>query len=264
MGKIVAIIPHQVGLESATAKKVHISMEGVFRKMGVIKRFLLIAMLTPTVAIADAVESDPFEGYNRAMFTFNDTADRWVLKPVARGYRFVTPDFLESGVSRMFGNLGEVLNIVNDVLQGKIGQAGNDGGRLLINSTLGLAGFFDVARHAGLEKSDGEDFGQTFGVWGAGEGAYLVLPLLGPSTLRDAPGLLLDSIFSPIAEVDHVPTRNHLYGMQVVSTRADLLEAEKLIKGDRYTFIKDVYLQRRRFLVNDGDVEDDFGDDDYN
>ncbi|MBL4782261.1 MAG: VacJ family lipoprotein [Porticoccaceae bacterium] len=239
-------------------------MEGVFRKMGVIKRFLLIAMLTPTVAIADAVESDPFEGYNRAMFTFNDTADRWVLKPVARGYRFVTPDFLESGVSRMFGNLGEVLNIVNDVLQGKIGQAGNDGGRLLINSTLGIAGFFDVARHAGLEKSDGEDFGQTFGVWGAGEGAYLVLPLLGPSTLRDAPGLLLDSIFSPIAEVDHVPTRNHLYGMQVVSTRADLLEAEKLIKGDRYTFIKDVYLQRRRFLVNDGDVEDDFGDDDYN
>jgi len=229
-----------------------------------VKGLLLAVLLLPGVVMADSGQTDPLEGYNRAMFSFNDKADRWVLKPVSKGYRYVTPDFVERGVSRMFSNLGEVLNVVNDLLQGKVGQAGNDGGRLLINSTIGLAGFFDVAKHAGLEKSAGEDFGQTFGAWGVGEGAYVVLPFWGPSTLRDAPSLLLDSVFNPIGEVDHVPTRNQLYGANVVSVRAGLLEAEKLIKGDRYIFVRDVYLQRRQFLVNDGEVEDDFGDDDYN
>lgn len=229
-----------------------------------LKGLLLAVLLLPGMVIAGSDQADPLEDYNRVMFSFNDKADRWVLKPVAKGYRYVTPDFFERGVSRMFSNLGEVLNVVNDLLQGKVGQAGNDGGRLLINSTIGIAGFFDVAKHAGLERSDGEDFGQTFGVWGVGEGAYVVLPFWGPSTLRDTPSLLLDSVFNPIGEVDHVPTRNQLYGAKVVSVRADLLEAEKLVKGDRYTFIRDVYLQRRHFLVNDGEVEDDFGDDDYN
>lgn len=229
-----------------------------------LKGLLLAVLLLPGMVIAGSDQADPLEDYNRVMFSFNDKADRWVLKPVTKGYRYVTPDFFERGVSRMFSNLGEVLNVVNDLLQGKVGQAGNDGGRLLINSTIGIAGFFDVAKHAGLERSDGEDFGQTFGVWGVGEGAYVVLPFWGPSTLRDTPSLLLDSVFNPIGEVDHVPTRNQLYGAKVVSVRADLLEAEKLVKGDRYTFIRDVYLQRRHFLVNDGEVEDDFGDDDYN
>ncbi len=236
----------------------------MLRERRVLKGLLLAVLLLPGVVMAGSDQADPLEGYNRVMFSFNDKADRWVLKPVAKGYRYVAPDFFERGVSRMFSNLGEVLNVTNDLLQGKVGQAGNDGGRLLINSTIGIAGFFDVAKHAGLEKSDGEDFGQTFGVWGVGEGAYVVLPFLGPSTLRDAPSLLLDSVFNPIGEVDHVPTRNQLYGARVVSVRADLLEAEKLIKGDKYTFIRDVYLQRRQFLVNDGEVEDDFGDDDYN
>lgn len=229
-----------------------------------LKGLLLAVLLLPGMVIAGSDQADPLEDYNRVVFSFNDKADRWVLKPVAKGYRYVTPDFFERGVSRMFSNLGEVLNVVNDLLQGKVGQAGNDGGRLLINSTIGIAGFFDVAKHAGLERSDGEDFGQTFGVWGVGEGAYVVLPFWGPSTLRDTPSLLLDGVFNPIGEVDHVPTRNQLYGAKVVSVRADLLEAEQLVKGDRYTFIRDVYLQRRHFLVNDGEVEDDFGDDDYN
>lgn len=229
-----------------------------------LKSLLLTVLLLPGLVMAGSDQGDPLEGYNRVMFSFNDKADRWVLKPVAKGYRYVMPDFLERGVYRMFSNLGEVLNVTNDLLQGKVGQAGNDGGRFLINSTIGIAGFFDVAKHAGLEKSDGEDFGQTFGVWGVGEGAYVVLPFWGPSTLRDAPSLLLDSVFNPIGEVDHVPTRNQLYGARVISVRAQLLEAEKLVKGDRYTFIRDVYLQRRQFLVNDGDVEDDFADDDYN
>ena len=235
----------------------------MLEKKRVMKGLLLTVLLLPGFVVAGADQSDPFEGYNRAVFSFNDKADRWLLKPVAKGYRYATPDVVERGVSRMFSNLGEVLNVVNDLLQGKVGQAGNDGGRLLINSTIGIVGFFDVAQHVGLERSDGEDFGQTFGVWGVGEGAYLVLPFLGSSTLRDAPGIVLNSFFNPIGEIDHVPTRNQLYGTQLVSGRASLLEAEKLIKGDRYTFVKDIYLQRRHFLINDGEVEDDFGDDDY-
>lgn len=226
---------------------------------------LSVALALPFAALAndEGRDNDPLEGFNRAMFSFNDTADRWALKPVARGYRAVTPDPIERGVARMFGNLGEVLNVVNDVLQGKLGQAGNDGGRFIINSTVGVAGFFDVAEHWGLPKSDGEDFGQTFATWGAGQGPYLVLPFFGPSNFRDAPGRVFDSFLNPVGHVDHVPTRNELYGANVLSGRAELLRAEKLIKGDKYSFIRDVYLQRRDYLIYDGQIEDDFGGDDY-
>jgi phospholipid-binding lipoprotein MlaA len=222
------------------------------------------SLVTSTVTVADeGRDNDPLEAFNRAIFSFNDTADRWLLKPVARGYRAVTPNPIEHGVGRMFNNLGEVLNVVNDVMQGKFRQAGNDSGRFLVNSTVGLAGFFDVAQHWGMPKSDGEDFGQTFGVWGIGQGSYLVLPFLGPSTFRDAPGRALDSFLNPVSFVDHVPTRNELYGANVLSVRAELLEAEKLITGDKYSFVRDVYLQRREYLILDGQVEDDFGDDEY-
>lgn len=221
-------------------------------------------LMISAVTVADeGRDNDPLEVFNRAIFSFNDTADRWLLKPIARGYRAVTPNPVERGVGRMFSNLGEVLSVVNDVMQGKFAQAGNDSGRFLVNSTVGLAGFFDVAQHWGMPKSDGEDFGQTFGVWGMGQGSYLVLPFLGPSTFRDAPGRALDSFLNPIGYVDHVPTRNQLYGSNVLSVRAELLEAEKLIAGDKYSFMRDVYLQRREYLVLDGQVIDDFGDDEY-
>ncbi len=206
---------------------------------------------------------DPIEGVNRAVFAFNETADRFVLKPLATGYHYVTPDPVESGINRMFNNAGEIVNIANDLLQAKFARAGTDTGRFLINSTIGLAGFFDVASNLGLTANEGEDFGQTLGYWGVGEGAYIVLPLFGPSTVRDAPGLVVDSFLNPISEIDHVPTRNQIYGAQAISTRAQLLEAEKLIHGDKYIFIRDAYLQRRRHLVSDGTVEDDFGDDYY-
>ncbi|TNE81774.1 MAG: VacJ family lipoprotein [Gammaproteobacteria bacterium] len=203
---------------------------------------------------------DPWEGFNRKVFVFNEKVDKYAFKPAAKGYKAVTPDPVERGISRMFANVGEVVNILNDLLQGKFKQAGNDTGRLVINTTIGLVGFFDVADDLGLPKNDGEDFGQTLGFWGVNSGPYVVIPFFGPSTLRDAPSRVVDRLVNPINEVDHVPTRNTIYAFELLSTRADLLEAEKFVRGDRYTFIRDAYLQRRKFLLNDRTVEDDFGD----
>jgi phospholipid-binding lipoprotein MlaA len=221
---------------------------------------LLAGVMLSTHIFAAGNPDDPWEGFNRKMFAFNDTVDTYTLKPIAKGYRAVTPDPVERGVSRMFSNVGEVVNVFNDLLQGKFRQAGNDTGRFVINTTIGLVGFFDVADHFGLPKNDGEDFGQTLGVWGVDSGPYLVLPLIGPSTVRDGPARIVDRFINPINEIDHVPTRNQIYGAEVISTRADLLEAEKFVRGERYSFIRDAYLQRRKFLLTDGGVEDDFGD----
>ncbi len=205
--------------------------------------------------------ADPWEGFNRGVFAFNDTVDGAVLKPLTKGYKAVTPDVVETGVSNVFSNLGEVGNIVNGLLQFKLGQASNDTGRLLVNSTFGLAGLFDVAKHMGLEKGTGEDFGQTLAAWGVESGPYIVLPLLGPSTIRDGVGLPADSYLNPVSHIDHVPTRNTAYGAGLLDTRSSLLGAESAISGDRYSFIRDAYLQRREYLINDGAVEDDFGAD---
>lgn len=209
------------------------------------------------------VESEGgLEGFNRGVHRFNGAFDSWILKPITKGYKAVTPDPVENGVTNFFSNLGEIINIPNDLLQGKFKQAGNDTGRLLINSTLGIGGLFDVADDMGLEESDGEDLGQTLAVWGVPSGPYIVVPFLGPSTIRDLPADITERIaFSPIQYIDNVSLRNSLYGLALVDTRAQLLDAEQLITGDEYTFIKNAYLQRRDFLINDGEVEDDFGDD---
>jgi len=222
---------------------------------------LLGAPFSSVLAADSTANVDPWEGFNRKIFAFNDTLDRYLLKPVAKGYQTVTPDPIEHAFSNAFSNLKEVRNIVNDLLQGKLSQASNDTGRLLVNTTLGLAGFFDVAKHMGLAKSDGEDFGQTLATWGVGQGPYVVLPLLGPSTLRDVGGIPVNSLADPIGRVDHVPTRNSAWATELVGLRASLLAAESLISGDKYAFMRDAYLQRRNYLVNDGQVEDDFGGD---
>ncbi|ERI52967.1 VacJ family lipoprotein [Pseudomonas sp. AOB-7] len=212
--------------------------------------------LLPAMAQA-ASEDDPWEGFNRAMFRFNDTLDTYALKPVAQGYQAVTPQFLEDGVHNVFGNLGDVGNLANNLLQGKMHDAGVDTGRLIFNTTFGLLGFFDVATPMGLQKND-EDFGQTLGAWGLGSGPYLVIPFLGPSSVRDATGKLPDSFLEPYPYMGHVPTRNVTRAVDVVDTRASLLSAEKLISGDKYIFIRNAYLQNREFKVQDGQVEDDF------
>ncbi len=226
---------------------------------------MILAVLSPFgAALAEDTEEnpvDPWEGFNRSMFAFNDTLDTYFLKPVAKGYRAVTPDPVENSVSNVFDNLGEVRNVLNDLLQGKWAQAGNDSGRFLINSTIGLAGLFDVAGKMGLEKSDGEDFGQTLATWGVGRGPYLVLPFFGPSNVRDGLSRPVDIYSDPITYIDDVPTRNTITGVGLISSRAGLLQGEDLISGDKYLFIRDAYLQRREFLIKDGEVEDDFGGD---
>jgi phospholipid-binding lipoprotein MlaA len=221
-----------------------------------------VSVLPLTAQAEDYSERDPWEGLNRSIFAFNDTADKYVLKPIAKGYQWVTPDPVEEGVSNVFSNLWSLTTIVNDLLQLKFGQAAEDTGRFLVNSTVGLLGIFDVATPMGLEGSN-EDFGQTLGYWGVNSGPYVVVPLFGPYTVRDGFGRLVDGNTDPVAYIDDVPTRNQTFGVRVVSDRAGLLEAEKLITGDRYTFIRDAYLQRRDALVNDGVVEDNFGDEDF-
>ncbi|MPT16297.1 MAG: VacJ family lipoprotein [Pseudomonas sp.] len=212
--------------------------------------------LLPAMSQA-ASEEDPWESFNRPIFRFNDTVDTYALKPIAQGYRAVTPQFLEDGVHNVFGNIGDVGNLANNLLQGKLHNAGVDTGRLIFNTTFGVLGFFDVAKHMGLRKND-EDFGQTLGVWGLNSGPYLVIPLLGPSTVRDATGRVPESFLTPYPYMDHVPTRNVTRGVQVVDTRANLLQAERLVSGDKYIFIRNAYLQSREFKVKDGQVEDDF------
>ena len=206
-------------------------------------------------------DRDPWEGFNRAMFRFNDTADRWILKPTATSYRQITPIFMQTGFSNFFSNLHEINNILNSVLQWKWGQAGNDSGRFLVNSTVGLGGLFDVARHMGLDPSDGEDFGQTLAVWGVPSGPYVVLPLMGPSSVRDAPASVVEWYTNPLTYINDGNVEGTLKFLDLVQTRASLLQAEALLQGDRYVLMRDAYLQRREYLINDGATEDDFGGD---
>ena len=173
------------------------------------------------------------------------------------------PDPGERAVTRVFANLGEVRNSAHHLLQGKPGSAVNSGGRFLINSTLGLAGMLDVAADFGLESEDREDLGQTLAVWGVGSGPYLVIPFLGPSTLRDAPSRWVDRYLDPATHLEDQASQNIAHGVELIDVRAGLLDADRVSSADRYAFFRDVWFQRREFLIKDGDVEDDFGDGDF-
>jgi len=224
-----------------------------------IKSLLIVACLSLLVGCAStsASKADPWEGLNRGTFAFNEAADKAVLKPIAQGYEAVTPKFARSGVSNLFSNVGDVGNGLNNLLQGKPGAAISDLGRLLVNSTLGILGLFDVATPMGLEKHN-EDFGQTLGKWGVGSGPYLMLPLMGPSTLRDTIGRVPDSrATSYSARIGHVPTRNATLGLDIIHIRAELLATSKTLDEatlDKYQFLRDAYLQRRLNQVLDGRV----------
>lgn len=206
-------------------------------------------------------DADPWQGYNRGMFAFNLKADKYFLKPLAKAYVRLTPGFFRSGVDNVLSNVMEVPSAFNGLLQGNMSSAAHDTGRLLVNTTLGIAGLFDVAQHMGLKDSNNEDFGQTLAVWGVKSGPYMVLPFLGPSTLRDTTALPVDWYTDPKSYIDHVPTSNTVRAVSVINTRANFLPLEKSITGDKYTFIRDVYLQHREFVIKNGVVEDSFGTD---
>ncbi|HEY6125803.1 MAG TPA: VacJ family lipoprotein [Steroidobacteraceae bacterium] len=223
---------------------------------------LLIAglMLTgcATVPSGKTDPRDPWERFNRTTFKFNDALDRAIAKPVAKGYVKVTPRVVRTGISNFFNNLDTVPTIVNDALQGKFRQAGHDSARFLLNSTLGLGGLFDPASAAGLDAND-EDLGQTFGKWGVKPGPYLVLPVLGPSTTRDAFSRLADTYLEPVWYLEDDSTRYLIRVIDLLDQRASLLELESQLARsyDRYAFIRNAWLQRREYQVKDGNIEDD-------
>lgn len=220
-------------------------------------KFLIITFLTGgsgcATYSANQPVMDPWQGYNRAIYKFNDTLDRYALKPIAKGYKFITPDIVEKGVTNFFSNIDDVTVTINDVLQGKFKQAAQDSTRFLLNTTLGLGGFIDVASRLGLEKHS-EDFGQTLGKWGVAEGPYFMLPFLGPATIRSTGGRVADWGADPLTYVSPDWSKYSLVGGEFIDNRAQLLEASNLLDTvfDPYTFMRDAYVINRRRLAYDG------------
>ena len=221
------------------------------------KPLVAIALfLSVGFASADDNPRDPYEGFNRTMYSVNDALDKVALKPVAKAYDTVVPLSMKAGAGNFFGNAGELLIGANSALQGKFGDAGVDVARLLINSTVGIFGLFDVASELGLEKHE-EDFGQTMAVWGVPDGPYFFWPLIGPRTLRDTAGWFADSYVDPVwsARRRSIAVRNSLVALRFVDIRASLLPADKIVDEaalDKYAYIRDAYLQRRRNQIYDG------------
>ncbi len=201
----------------------------------------------------DADPRDPLEPWNRGVQRFNDAADEAVFKPVARGYVAVTPSPVRTGVSNFFGNLGDLWSSVNAGLQLRPRETAENLMRFSVNTVLGFGGLLDIASEAGIPRTR-IDFGQTMGRWGVPSGPYVVLPLLGPSSARDSAGLLVDAEGDLVGHVDHVPTRNSLYALRIVDTRAQLLGATNLLEEaalDKYSFTRDLYLNRRQRQIDD-------------
>ena len=197
--------------------------------------------------------ADPLETFNRSVFNFNEGLDRAVLKPVATAYRDVTPRPVRTGVTSFFENISDMWSFFNNIMQAKPVEAADTFFRVTVNTFWGLGGIFDVASEMRIPKHK-QDFGQTLGVWGVGTGPYLVLPVLGPSTFRGTLGLVVDWQGNLVTYIDNVPTRNSLTGLRLVNTRANLLNAGDLLDQaalDKYTFTRDIYLQRRGNLTGD-------------
>lgn len=230
-----------------------------------------VAMAAGCASVPNPSPDDPWERYNRTMYTINDNVDQALLKPVALMYTDLTPQPARSCISNIFGNLGDVWSAANSFLQARGHDFFNTLGRVLFNTTMGLGGCFDVASKTGANRIR-NDFGTTLGVWGVGSGPYLVLPFLGPSSARD--GIATVGTFaagvspvSPVFEIDNIPVRNSIIGLYAVDTRAGLLDADRLVSDvalDRYSFIRDAYMQRRDAMVNSrrsGDQLPDYSDD---
>lgn len=206
---------------------------------------------------------DPYEDWNRKVFGFNQFLDDWFLRPVAKGYRAVTPGFVDGAVTNFFNNLTEVRNLANSLFQLKGESAVVAAGRFTYNTVFGLGGLMDVGTAFGMPERP-EDFGQTLGYWGVGSGPYLMLPFLGPSTPRDFTGTGVDGWLLPSPwDYAESPDQYYYRALQIVDKRADLIPVEGFMSGDSYTFVRNAYLQRREYLLNDGKVQEDpFASDD--
>ena len=197
---------------------------------------------------------DPWEGFNRGVYRFNEVVDEAVARPVATAYRDVVHSEIRDRVRNFFSNIGDVFIGANNLLQGKFFEGFEDFERVVFNTSFGLFGIHDVASDMGIEKHN-EDFGQTFGRWGIGEGPYLVLPILGSSSVRDGVGTALDYYTDPLGELRPIRVRNSLGLLRLVGARADLLDASRILEQaalDKYVFLRNAYLQRRRYLLYDG------------
>ena len=217
----------------------------------------LLPLLSIFFFSLDILGNDPFEEINRTTFKINNSLDKSIARPVAKTYRSLTPDFLEKGISNVIFNIEDISICLNNLLQGKVKNGFSDVGRIIINSSLGIGGIFDIASSVGLAKHD-EDFGQTLAVWGVPHGPYVVLPILGPSTLRDAASLIPDAFLSPSIILDHERTIYSLKFLDLIDTRARYLGFESIVVGDQYLFFKDAYYQNRQYEEKDGLVEDTF------
>lgn len=223
-----------------------------------IKGFLAGILLAGMLGgCATQANKDPLEGLNRGIYKFNDTVDKAAVKPIAGAYKAVLPSPVRTGVNNFFANLGTVVTVINDLLQFKLDKAMDDTGRLAINSTFGIGGLIDWASMDGIEERK-EDFGQTLATWGWKDSTYLVLPLLGPSTLRDTGGLVVDSaFFDPLGYVDDPQGRNLLLLTKFIDTRASYLPGSDLLDEaalDPYAFMRDAYIQRRNSQIYDGNA----------
>lgn len=206
-----------------------------------------------------ASESDPWESWNTRVHAFNEHLDAAVLRPVATTYVRMVPPLARRGVSNVFYNLLDVTVLLNNVLQLKMVDAASDSGRILLNTTVGIGGLIDVATEAGLERND-EDFGQTLGRWGVGAGPYMVLPLFGPSNVRDTVGLFVDTFTNPMTYHHDPAVRNGTFALEQVDKRVAVLVVDSLMMGDPYLFTREAYIQQREYLVLDGEVQDNWDD----
>ena len=207
-------------------------------------------------------EIDPFQNLNEKTHNLNQSLDESIATPIAKIYRKVTPDFVEVGVTNFTDNIEDVNIALNNLLQGKVKDGFSDILRFTINSTIGVLGFFDIASSMGLQKHS-EDFGQTLAVWGVSDGPYVVLPVLGPSTLRDTLARIPEAFMTPLLLIDHDRTGYELTAIDLLDKRARYLGLESIVIGDEYLFYRDAYFQSREFDIKDGLIEDDFDDFDF-
>lgn len=223
-----------------------------------LKKLAFIFLLFISSAVGAFETKDPWEGWNRNVHEFNEVLDAYIARPVAQGYRFILPQFVRTGIGNFFSNLVEVPTAVNDLLQAKPGDALKASGRFVLNSTVGVLGLFDVATFVGIEEHK-EDLGQTLAVWGVGSGPYIVLPVLGPSTLRDSLSIYPNYQLNPLGYAPLTETETYgVMAVDLVHRRHNLLNKEGLVSGDKYVFYRDAYLQSRDYDIKDGVVEDSF------